>query len=143
MNTYFYKSFLRKVRSHLGELARLTGPAHLHMNSPLLSLNHFYCFRFLYVMKTLFSLDQVYFMSVNHRFRTSRPGVLLGISTNSQENTCVRKETLRQVFSCVFCEISKNAFFHWLLLQISLDQRSLIFRDVEIQSIFSHKFLFT
>ena len=34
MNTsYFYKSFLRKVRSHLGEPARLTGPAHLHMSS--------------------------------------------------------------------------------------------------------------
>ena len=38
MNTlYFYKSFLRKVRSHLGEPARLTGPAHLHKNSPLAS----------------------------------------------------------------------------------------------------------
>ena len=36
MNTlYFYKSFLKKVRSHLGELAGLTGPVHLHMNSPL------------------------------------------------------------------------------------------------------------
>ena len=37
MNTlYFYKSFLRKVRSHLGEPARLTGPAHLYMNSLLI-----------------------------------------------------------------------------------------------------------
>ena len=27
---YFYKNFLRKVRSHLGEPARLTGLAHLH-----------------------------------------------------------------------------------------------------------------
>ena len=33
---YFYKNFLRKVWSHLGELVRLTGPAHLHMNSPLI-----------------------------------------------------------------------------------------------------------
>ena len=34
MNTlYFYKSFITKVRSHLGELARLTGSANLHMNS--------------------------------------------------------------------------------------------------------------
>ena len=34
MNTlYFYKSFLRKMRSHLGKPARLTGLAHLHMNS--------------------------------------------------------------------------------------------------------------
>ena len=35
MNTYFYKSFIRKVRSHFGEPARLTGPAHLHMDSLL------------------------------------------------------------------------------------------------------------
>ena len=35
MNTlYFYKNFLRKVRSQLDELVRLTGPAHLHMNNP-------------------------------------------------------------------------------------------------------------
>ena len=26
------------VRSHLGEPAHLTGPAHLHMNSPLIKL---------------------------------------------------------------------------------------------------------
>ena len=34
------RSFLRKVRSHLGEPARLTRSAHLHMNS--LSEIHFY-----------------------------------------------------------------------------------------------------
>ena len=44
------------------------------------------------------------------------------ISQNSQENTCARvsfliklqafkKEALAQVFSCEFCEISKNTFF--------------------------------
>ena len=27
--------FLKKLRSHLGEPARLTGPAHFHRNSPL------------------------------------------------------------------------------------------------------------
>ena len=27
---------VEKKSSHLGELARLTGPAHLHMNSPLI-----------------------------------------------------------------------------------------------------------
>ena len=46
--------------------------------------------------------------------------VFLEISQNSQENTCARvsflikfikKETLAQVFSCEFCEISKNTFF--------------------------------
>ena len=50
----------------------------------------------------------------------------LEISQNSQENTCARvsliklqaeafnfikKETQTQVFSCKFCEISKNIFF--------------------------------
>ena len=54
--------------------------------------------------------------------------VLLEISQNSQENTCtgdffnevadirsatlLKKETLAQVFSCEFCEISKNAFYY-------------------------------
>ena len=54
--------------------------------------------------------------------------MLFEISQNSQENTCARisffnkvaglssatlfkKETLVQVFSCEFCEISKNTFF--------------------------------
>ena len=52
--------------------------------------------------------------------------VFLEISQNSQENTCARvsfliklqtlgnfikKEALAQVFSCEFCEISKNTFF--------------------------------
>ena len=30
--THFYKSFLRKIRSHLGKLARLTGPGQLNIN---------------------------------------------------------------------------------------------------------------
>ena len=51
----------------------------------------------------------------------------LEISQNSQENTCARvkvaalrpeacnvikKETLAQVFSCEFCQMSKNTFFY-------------------------------
>ena len=71
--------------------------------------------------------------------RSSRPEVFykkvfLEISQNSQKNICARasfliklqalnftkKETLAQVFSCEFCEISKNTFFtehfRWLLL---------------------------
>ena len=35
----FYRSFLKKVRSHLGEPAYLTGPAHLLMNNPLIQIN--------------------------------------------------------------------------------------------------------
>ena len=57
-----------------------------------------------------------------------RYSVFLEISQNPQEYTCVRisfsiklpaetckfikKETLAQVFSCEFCEYSKNTFFH-------------------------------
>ena len=44
--------------------------------------------------------------------------MFLEISQNSQENTCetsacnfTKKETLAQLFSCEFCEISKNTFF--------------------------------
>ena len=58
--------------------------------------------------------------------RCSVKKMFLEISQNSQENTCagdsflvklqacnfIKKETLAQVFSCEFCEISKNTFFH-------------------------------
>ena len=64
--------------------------------------------------------------------RCSVKKVFLEISQNSQENTCARvcnfikKETLAQLFSCEFCEISKNIFFTehlwWLLLLILLFQ---------------------
>ena len=65
-------------------------------------------------------------------FRFSVEKVFLEFSQNSQENTCARvyfliklqsflkKDTLTQVFSCEFCEISRKAFFaehlRWLLL---------------------------
>ena len=44
--------------------------------------------------------------------------MLLEISQNSQENTCatasfIKKETLAQVFSSEFCEISKNISGSW------------------------------
>ena len=56
--------------------------------------------------------------------RISVKKMFLEISQNSQENNCARvsfliklqacnfikKETLAQVFSCEFCEISKNTF---------------------------------
>ena len=69
--------------------------------------------------------------------RCSVKKVFLKISQNSQENTCarvscsincrpqaynfVKKETLGQVFSCEFCEISKNTFFHRTLLVAASD----------------------
>ena len=51
-----------------------------------------------------------YFRS--RRRRCSVKKVFLENSQNSQENTCARKETLAQVFSCEFCEISKNTFLY-------------------------------
>ena len=54
-------------------------------------------------------------------FRSSRPKVFLEILQNSQEKTCARVSFLiklqasclaLQVFSCEFCEISKNTFFN-------------------------------
>ena len=64
--------------------------------------------------------------------RRSLKKVLLEISQNSQEITCARdffnkvtglikqaiikKESLVQVFSCEFCEISKSTFFYRTLL---------------------------
>ena len=58
--------------------------------------------------------------------RSSAKNVFLGISQNSQENTCTRvsfliklqacnfikKETLMQVFSCEFWKISQNTFLY-------------------------------
>ena len=52
--------------------------------------------------------------------------VFLQILQNSRENTCARvacnfikKEALAQVFSCEFCEISKNTFFHRKSLMVA------------------------
>ena len=71
-----------------------------------------------YVMKEA----QYYLEAVVQRCSVKK--VFLEISQNSQRTTCVRvsfsiklqawnfirKETLAQVFSCEFCEISKNTF---------------------------------
>ena len=79
--------------------------------------------------------------------RCSVKEVFLEISQNSQENTCARvsfwikffnfikKETLAQVFSCEFYEISKNNFFHRtpLVAAPKICKKFLcrLFRDVE------------
>ena len=79
--------------------------------------------------------------------------MFLEILQYSRENTCgrvyfliklqssacnfIKKETLAQVFSCEFCEISQNNFFtehlQWLLLYISKSQ---VMLDVLIQVIY-------
>ena len=79
--------------------------------------------------------------------------IFLEILQYSRENTCgrvyfliklqssacnfIKKETLVQVFSCEFCEISQNNFFtehlQWLLLYISKSQ---VMLDVLIQVIY-------
>ena len=67
------------------------------------------------------------FLDRSSRRSCSVKKVFLEISQNSQENTCARdsffnkvagqacnfikKDSVVQVFSCEFCEISKNAFF--------------------------------
>ena len=61
--------------------------------------------------------------------RCSEKTVFLKISQDSQENTCtgvsfyIKLQAFSQVFSCEFCEIFKNTFFHktppvWLLLAV-------------------------
>ena len=69
-------------------------------------------------------------------YRSSLPDLFckkmfLETSQNSQENTCasvsilIKLQTLTQVLSCEFCEVSKNTFFtehlRWLLLNIAVD----------------------
>ena len=68
------------------------------------------------------SENKVFYMLIIHVKeavvrRCSVKRMLLEISRNSHENTCARdlfliKESLAQVFSCEFCEISKNTFFY-------------------------------
>ena len=81
--------------------------------------------------------------------RCSMKKVLLEISQTSPENTCARvsflinlqatgnfikKETLAQVFSCKFSEISKNTFFTEHLWLVLLDQKTLIPASVKYQA---------
>ena len=74
--------------------------------------NREFCFQWLYFANLL--------LTEAVAKRCSVKKVLLEISQNSQENSFVRisfltklqeKGTLAQVFSCEFCEISKNTFF--------------------------------
>ena len=74
--------------------------------------------------------------------RCSVKKVFFEILQNSQENTCARvsfllscrpeacnfieKETLAQMFSCEFCKISKNTFFHRKSLVAASDDHHLI-----------------
>ena len=66
----------------------------------------------------------MYIKAVARRYSVKK--VFLEISQNSQENTCARdsfliklkacnfikKESLAQMFSCEFCEISTNTFYY-------------------------------
>ena len=76
-------------------------------------------------------------------WRFSVKKVFLEISQNSQENTCARvsfqfikKETVAQVFSCEYCEISKNTFFHRRpLIAASMIYVNLVGRSIIIQNL--------
>ena len=79
--------------------------------------------------------------------------MFLEIWKNSQESTCkfIKKETLAQVFSCEFFEISKNTFLQntsGRLLLISpilriLTKKDIIFEFCNYIPISSHYFIFT
>ena len=80
----------------------------------------------------------------NSHHRCSVKKIFLENSQNSQENTCarvsfliklqachfIRKQTLAQVFSCEFCEFSKNTFFTEHLWWLLLDWKSFIEKDL-------------
>ena len=78
------------------------------------------------LLHVLFNVFRLFFSWTSHTFpeavvwRCSVKKVFLNISQNSHGNTCAKKETLAQGFSCEFCQIFKNTFFiedHcWLLL---------------------------
>ena len=63
------------------------------------------------------------------------------ISQNSQENTCaspqarnfVKKETLAQMFSCEFCEISKNTFTKYLWTAASVKKEIIQRKNLEFK----------
>ena len=83
--------------------------------------------------------------------RCSVKKVFLEISQNSQENTCARdsffnkvpdlrpafikKESLPQVFSCEFCEISKNTYFN-RTPPLAVSEEVHIFTSVDVSKTF-------
>ena len=73
--------------------------------------------------------------------RCSVKKLFLEILQNSQENTAacsfVKKETLAQVFSCEFCAIFKNTFFHRTSLVAAFDDYGL--EDLNKHQIIEHK----
>ena len=80
----------------------------------------------------------------NSHHRCSVRKIFLENLQNSQENTCarvsfliklqafrfIRKQTLAQVFSCEFCEFSKNTFFTEHLWWLLLNRKSFIEKDL-------------
>ena len=65
---------------------------------------------YLLIRLILTSLIIVYLEAVIRRCSVKK--MFLEISENSQKNNFTKKETLAQVFSCEFWEISKTTFFH-------------------------------
>ena len=87
----------------------------------LSNISSFLCLKLCYVSYFLNHLTQTALFSVFSEANSQRcsvKNVFLKISQNLQENTwprtCnfIKKETLAQVFSCEFCEISKNTLSH-------------------------------
>ena len=84
------------------------------------------------------------FLLSDYYQRCSVKKVFLEILQNSQENTCatlliklqpcnfIKKESLAQVFSCKFCEVSKNTFFSEHLWPTAFSERSYIWQKMNV-----------
>ena len=70
-------------------------------------------------------MDILHPQTQGYTFRYER---YLNYSLQLQTSACnfIKKETLAQVFSCEFCEISKNTFSYKTLLVTATDQKEII-----------------
>ena len=61
-----------------------------------------------------FKIHKLFREAQTARYRSShqRCSIKISVLKNFAKFTGVKKATLAQVFSCEFCDISKNTFFH-------------------------------
>ena len=86
----------------------------LHHNSKIISLVCFICYIIYYIIIKKLSVCAFYWKKISVRKRFKQIFDLRNISHLQKVNSSfipAKKETLEQVFSCEFREISKNTFF--------------------------------
>ena len=92
----------------------------LYFHEVTVHINCRYCACFEQEVLKLSSVDSLRNARSSHRRRSVRKGVLRNFVKFTGKHLCqspfFKKETLAQVFSCEFCEISKDAFFTEYLL---------------------------